>query len=244
MSHVPNIFSPPGTPLPQRTVGELVAERPGRSRVFQAFNIDFCCQGARTLAQACEKKGVSLDAIVQKLEAEALEKTAPSSNPAELPLHELVDYIVEKHHGYLRDELPRLHQMAHRVAQVHGGHTASLIEVYEVFCEMANELDSHMMKEEQILFPAISSASRTKQATLPLDGPIARMMHEHEETGAALEKLRALTNAFQPPPEACNTYRALFAGLADLEDDVHTHIHLENSVLFPGAKAMAMAMAA
>lgn len=109
---------------------------------------------------------------------------------------------------------------------------------------MANELDSHMMKEEQILFPAISSASRTKQATLPLDGPIARMMHEHEETGAALEKLRALTNAFQPPPEACNTYRALFAGLADLEDDVHTHIHLENSVLFPGAKAMAMAMAA
>jgi regulator of cell morphogenesis and NO signaling len=90
-----------------------------------------------------------------------------------------------------------------------------------------------------MLFPAITALANGQEAAIPLDGPVAAMMHEHEDTGADMEKLRELTNGFIPPPEACNTYRALFAGLAEMETDLHRHIHLENAVLFPTALAMA-----
>src|SRR5690606_3144442 len=140
MSHSTVTFSPAGTPILERTVGELVAERPGRSRVFQAHKIDFCCQGSRTLREACERKNVPAETIVAELEKELACESRPDFNPAELPPYELCEYIVNKHHGFIRDELPRLHAMSQRVAQVHGSHTPSLIEVYRVFCAMADEL--------------------------------------------------------------------------------------------------------
>ena len=239
MSHKPNVFSPVGTPLLDRTVGELVAERPGRSRIFQAFKIDFCCQGGRTLREACEAKNVAATSVIEQLEAEEAAKTESGPNPADLPLHELAGYIVETHHGFLRRELPRLHAMSARVAEVHGGHTPSLVTMHEIFLSIEAELASHMMKEEQILFPAVVALSKGEATPRSLDGPIAQMMHEHEEVGVGLERLRELSHGFVPPADACNTYRALFAGLADLEEDMHRHIHLENSVLFPGAKALA-----
>jgi len=239
MSHKPNIFSPPGTPLLDRTVGELVAERPERSRIFQSFRIDFCCQGGRTVREACERHGIDPSVILAQLEAASSTPTAPAENPAELPPDALAVYIVERHHGFLRGELPRLHAMAKRVAQVHGGHTPSLIELFRVFDSMAAELFSHIEKEEQVLFPAIVAMSRGEPAPGNLDGPLACMMHEHEDAGTALARLRELSRDFQPPIDACNTYRALFAGLRDLEEDLHRHIHLENSVLFPAATALA-----
>jgi len=237
MSHKPKILSPEGTPLPDRTVGELVAERPGRSRVFQSFKIDFCCQGGKTLRQACDGKGVPLDRVIEQLEAGAADGAPEAANPAGLAPAALADYIEQKHHGFLRGELPRLFAMSQRVARVHGGHTPSLVEVFDTFSGLQQELESHIMKEEQILFPAIRSIASGHPAPMPLDGPITCMIHEHDDAGAALAKLRELTNGFTPPPEACNTYRALFAGLADLEADLHTHIHLENAVLFPAARA-------
>lgn len=239
MSHHPNVFSPAGTPLLDRTVGELVAERPGRSRVFQAFSIDFCCQGGRTLREACERKGVACDTVVEQLEAELSDKSAPAQNPAELPPRELAAYIVETHHGFLRRELPRLHAMSERVAHVHGGHTPSLVEMFHVFTGLEAELTSHMMKEEQTLFPAIMVLDRSESAPGALDERIDGMIHEHEEVGAALARLSELSHGFQPPADACNTYRALFTGLRDLEEDLHRHIHLENAVLFPAAQAIA-----
>jgi regulator of cell morphogenesis and NO signaling len=239
MSHVTNVFSPPGTALEDKTVGEIVAERPAQSKVFQSFGIDFCCQGGRTLRAACEKKGVAVEAVVEQLEAELRGKPAPEWNPADLPPAELVAYIVNTHHRYQKDEMPRLMAMAARVAQVHGGHTPSLVEVFEIYKHMAEDMDSHMMKEEQVLFPAITRLAAGEAAAMPLDGPIAMMLHEHEDAGAELEKLRELTDGFVPPPTACNTYRALFAGLAEMETDLHRHIHLENAVLFPSALALA-----
>lgn len=244
MSHRPNVVSPEGTSLTDRTVGELVAERPDRSRIFQSFQIDFCCQGGRTLRDACEQKGVALDSVVEQIEAELADTVPSDLNPAELRPHQLIDYIIETHHVFLRQELPRLDAMAKRVAQVHGGHTPSLIEVLTVFTALFEELDSHMRKEEQVLFPAIASLSLGQAAAMPLDGPISCMIHEHEEVGDTLKRLHELTNGFQPPADACNTYRALFAGLAGLEEDLHRHIHLENSVLFPQAHALAEAVAA
>jgi len=239
MNHSQTVFSPAGTSILERTVGELVAERPGRSRIFQAAQIDFCCQGSRTLREACERKGIAADTIVEQLEAELADKTAFAKNPAELQPCELINYIVTTHHDYLRSELPRLHKMAERVAQVHGGHTPALVEVFQVFGGMENELNAHILKEEQILFPVIAALCRNESIPMPLDGPIACMMHEHDDAGAALGRLHELTHSFQPPADACNTYRALFAGLHELEEDLHRHIHLENSVLFPIALGMA-----
>jgi regulator of cell morphogenesis and NO signaling len=239
MSHHPTIVSPAGTPLAARTVGEIVAENPNLARVFQAHGIDFCCQGGRTLQEACTLKSVALATVVEQLEAGLAEPVPEHENPALLPPVALVDHIVTKHHNFLRTELPRLHAMTERVARVHGPHTPALVEVHQVFGAMSEELHSHMMKEEQILFPAIVAMSQGHTVPMPLDGPIASMLHEHDDAGAALGRLRELTGGFVPPPDACNTYRALFAGLVELESDLHRHIHLENSVLFPAAIAMA-----
>jgi regulator of cell morphogenesis and NO signaling len=238
MSHKPNIFSPPGTPLLDRTVGELVAERPGRSRVFQTFKIDFCCQGARTLREACQRGGVAVGAIVEQLETEAADISASKQNPADLAVDELTAYLVETHHQYLRRELPRLYAMAERVAHVHGRHTPALVEIFRIFATMAAELIAHITKEEQVLFPAILAMGRGAQGLEDREAPMAGMFLEHEEVGTALGQLRNLSHGFQPPADACNTYRALFAGLHELEEDLHRHIHLENAVLFPAVKAI------
>jgi regulator of cell morphogenesis and NO signaling len=236
MSHSTIEFSPAGTPLLDRTVGELVAERPGRSRIFQRHSIDFCCQGGRTLRDACERKGLPVASIAQELEQELAIANDSELIPALLPLHQLCGYITERHHGFLRQELPRLHAMSERVARVHGGHTPCLIEVFHVFCELADELVTHLLNEEQEVFPAISALDQNPQAD-GLAEAIDRLGQEHQDAADALGRLRQLTNGFMPPPEACNTYRALFAGLHDLERDLQQHIHLENSTLFPRALA-------
>jgi regulator of cell morphogenesis and NO signaling len=240
MSHKQNVFSAPGTSIELRTVGELVAERPGRSRIFQSHQIDFCCQGGLKLNEACARKGVAIETIIEQLEAESADAVA-KENPATLPLHELTRYIVTTHHDFLKTELPRLSQMSRRVAKVHGEHTPSLVEMAHVYEGLFDELLNHLVKEERILFPAIEALSMRGSRGFVLDGPISVMLQEHDDAGAALKRLRELSHGFVPPPEACNTYRALFAGLADLEADLHTHIHLENSVLFPGAQALVAA---
>lgn len=240
MSHIPNVFSPAGTPLLERTVGELVAERPSRSRVFENLKIDFCCQGGRTLREACERAQLPAATVVEQLEAELAAPTSiPSINPTEIPLHDLAAYIVHTHHEYLRRELPRLHEMAAKVVRVHGANHPSLLELFKVFAGLEAELTSHLLKEEQILFPEVIALSLGEARPQWLGGPISQMIHEHDDAGVALARLRELSNEFVPPEDACNTYRALFAGLAELEADLHRHIHLENSVLFPGAQALA-----
>lgn len=236
MKHL--VFSAPGTPLPERTVGELVAENPNLSRVFQQFKIDFCCQGARTVREACQLKEVEEAVVIQELENAQANHPTVDFNPAELPLDQLADYIVDRHHDFLRRELPRLNEMAAKVARVHGPGTPSLIQVYRIFGDLEAELVSHIAKEEMILFPAIHALVAGESGPM-LDGPIAQMLHEHDIAGNALEELRNLTNGFVPPERSCNTYRALFAGLKELEEDLHRHIHLENAVLFPSAQALA-----
>lgn len=231
--------SAPGTPLADQTVGEIVAGYPNFSRVFQFYDMGFCCQGKLTLREACTRKGVPLETVLQALEAEKNQAEPTAVNPTTLSASELADYIVDKHHGFLRKELPRIHAMAERVADVHGGHTPSLIELYEVFTRMGMELAAHAKKEEHILFPRIKELETAQAKASVLAAPIRQMMAEHDSTGAAIERIRELTNGYRPPPEACNTYRALFAGLADLEADTVAHIHLENEVLFPRVLAMA-----
>jgi regulator of cell morphogenesis and NO signaling len=150
-----------------------------------------------------------------------------------------VKHIIVTHHAYLGQELPRLRRMADRVAKVHGEREGRLEELERVVSALADELESHMAKEERILFPFIQLLEQSP--TLPylpfgtLANPIRAMEHEHESAGNGLEAIRRLTDGFVPPGWACNTYRALFDGLRELELDLHQHIHKENNILFPKA---------
>ena len=220
------------------TVGEMVAQTPERSRVFQAFGIGFCCQGSKTLGQACVAAGVPLATVLRELDALEHGHATADVDPAVLSVPELIDHIIECHHGYLRSELPRLHQMAERVARVHGEREPVLEVLLEVFVGLRNELNDHMLREERALFPALRELALGEGSGLVLNGPISRMMQEHVEVAEQLARLRDLTCGYHPPADACNTYRALFSGLQELRGDLDRHMYLEDDVLFPAAFAL------
>ncbi len=222
------------------TVGSIVARHPALSRVFEAEGIDYCCGGKRPLEEVCRQKGLDVAALLAKLEASASESSGESIvDAAAMSLVELADHIEQTHHAYLKRELPRLDAMIAKVASVHGRNDARLSQVRRTFTGLSAELTSHLMKEEQILFPMIrrldSSSSAPSFHCGSLASPIAQMEHEHDDAGSALERICELTDGYAPPDWACNTYRAMLDGLAHLEHDMHQHVHKENNVLFPRA---------
>jgi regulator of cell morphogenesis and NO signaling len=225
------------------TVGAIVARRPALSRVFEQAGIDYCCGGKKTLAQACREKDVDPEGLVGRLE----EAQSPCNEEvvvdvAGMLLTELADHIEQTHHAYLRSELPRLDAMTEKVATVHGDKEPRLRLVRETFLALAAELSSHMMKEEQILFPMVGQLQGSERTPAfhcgSLGNPIGQMEQEHDQVGSALGRLRDLTDDYAPPEWACNTYRAMLDALAHLEHDLHQHIHKENNVLFPRALEM------
>jgi regulator of cell morphogenesis and NO signaling len=228
-------------------VGQLVAERPRRARLFDRLGIDYCGGGRMPLDQACQAKGLNVNDILHEL------ATSDAQSPeddridwAGATMGELADHIVAVHHSFLRQELPRLAAHVDQVASVHGERHPELREVREVFASLKEELESHMLKEEKILFPIIKQlevATRTPRFHCgSVNNPIRVMEHEHKDAGAALARLRELTDGYAVPTDACNTYRAMLAGLADLETDLHRHIHKENEILFPRALATEAAL--
>jgi len=211
-------------------VGEIASAHPLATRVFARHKIDFCCGGGAPLQTACNKRGLNADDILVEINKE-LEETDCSTNWSEAPLTDLIEHIVSTYHVALKEELPRLEAMAQRVNHVHGDKDPERLQAIEtVFVALKTELLEHMMKEEQILFPMIANGQGANAS-----GPVSVMEHEHDSAGDALRKLRELTNDFTPPEIACNTWRALWHGLAALEQDTHQHIHLENNILFPRA---------
>jgi regulator of cell morphogenesis and NO signaling len=226
------------------TVGEMVADHPALSRVFEEVGIDYCCGGQQTLEEACGKKGLDPRSIVARLERAQsnAEKTGDAVDVAAMSLSELADHIEQVHHAYLHTELPRVDRMTEKVASVHGEKDPRIPEVRKWFLALAEELSSHMMKEERILFPMIRQLERGEEApTLhcgTIANPIRQMELEHDRAGSALDSLRELTDNYVPPEWACGTYRALLDALARLEQDMHQHIHKENNVLFPRAIEM------
>ncbi len=226
----------------QSTVGELVADRPSRSRVFQKLGIDFCCGGKKPLAVACQEKNLDADTILDLILSSEQEGEA-TVNPSTLNLTELCDHIEQTHHAYLREELPRLGQMAYRVANAHGQNHTWTIALNNTFVNFANELFSHMQKEEQILFPVIrrleaGEANAFGHCGGSVSNPIAVMEAEHDNAGNALEQFHSLSSGYTAPEGACNTFRALLDGLRELEVDMHQHVHKENNILFPKAIAL------
>jgi regulator of cell morphogenesis and NO signaling len=222
----------------QTQVGEFVAELPGRYRVFQDYGIDFCCGGKQPLQQACREKGLDVDAVLKKLMA--YRPTAEDgASVTGMSLTQLCDLIETKHHGYIRDAIPRLTQMSQKVANAHGANHPEMHKVRDIVGALCEEMTSHMMKEERVLFPAIRQLEAGDGHAASHCGSVMNPIHvmemEHESAGGALAQMRQLTNNFTAPADACNTFRALLSGIQEFEADLHQHVHKENNVLFPRA---------
>ena len=214
-------------------VGKIAAEYPLATRVFARHGIDFCCGGGKPIAEVCQANGLNTQVILDEIEDELSVVEVDPKRWDEADLDTLIDHILVTYHRPLAEELPRLELMAQKVFVVHGERQPNILEeLLATFLRLKTELESHMMKEEQILFPMIRQGRGSHAA-----GPVAVMEHEHESAGEALERLRELTNGYEVPEGACNTWRALWHGLADLEGSLHQHIHLENNILFPRALA-------
>ena len=224
------------------TVGAIVRDHPDLSRFFEQVQVDYCCGGQKTLAEACAKRGIDPQTFLTELETWAATASAPEVNLMDLSLAELADHIERIHHAYLHTELPRLEKMVTKVAAVHGEKEPRLMQIKDIFLALSAELATHLMKEEQILFPMIRQLEASH--TLPtfhcgtIANPVHRMEFEHDEAGTALAQLRQLTDDYTPPEWACNTYRAMLDALATFEQDMHQHVHKENNVLFPRTMEM------
>jgi regulator of cell morphogenesis and NO signaling len=225
----------------EKTVGEVVAQVPGAARVFEKYQIDYCCGGKHPVGSACRERGIALQTLAQELEHVATpknERDVIDWNTASL--RDLIGHILLRHHAYLRSEFPRIGDLFAKVVSAHSERQPVLFLVRDIFKVLRDELESHMMKEELILFPAIgkleaASVAGVRAPMCSIEQPIARMEHEHEMAGRAIAEMRHLTGDYAIPQEACNAYRALFAALMKLETDLHRHIHLENNILFPRA---------
>lgn len=207
-----------------QALGQIAVQLPGATAVFRRLKLDFCCGGQTSLRQAAADKGLDLAAVL----AELSQLQRPSELPAATEPGALIDHILERYHGVHRAQLPELIRMAHRVEAVHRTHPDVPAGLGDFLEQMEQELLAHMMKEEQVLFPMLKAGGNAFVVH-----PIDMMRHEHVDHGLSLDKLAALTNEATPPAEACNTWRALYAGIAQLNDDLINHIHLENNVLFP-----------
>lgn len=218
------------------SVGEMVAERPGRSRVFEELGIDYCCGGKLSLAEACAHRGLQPDAVRRRLDETDTGGEPDGTDWRTAPLADLCGHIVVTHHDFLRRELPRLRGLLGKLARVHGDRHPELRDVFAVFDPFADELTEHMAKEEQVLFPLITWTESGDVPPTPFVlQPIAVMEAEHDDAGRALAEMRRLTGGYAVPADGCNTYRAAMAGLAEVEADMHVHVHKENNILFPRA---------
>jgi regulator of cell morphogenesis and NO signaling len=224
------------------TVADVASALPSSVRVFQRYGIDFCCGGKTALAAACRAQGVPYGELAEALEQSAQQPDADARDWSREPLHALVDHIVATYHEPLREELPRLEAMAAKVHRVHGSKAPYLARLDTIVSELSADLRSHMRKEETVLFPAIRTVEgNAGGASIPISAPIAVMEAEHDHAGALLSELRTITGGYVAPEWACQTFRALYYGLAELEAAMHVHVHLENNVLFPRAVALTRA---
>jgi regulator of cell morphogenesis and NO signaling len=225
------------------TIGDMVVANFRTAAIFQKYGIDFCCRGNRTLAAACTEKGINQKLVALELEKIANDATDILPKFDQWELNFLIDYIVSNHHGYVRKMLPVLYQHTTKIASVHGSRHPELVRLASGFASIGQELEMHMRKEEQILFPYIKSLVAARHAGLtppvPLFGsvrnPIAMMEREHQSAGDEMAMIHNLTSNYTPPEDACTTYRVTFQELQDFEQDLHQHVHLENNILFPKA---------
>lgn len=226
---------------PTTTIGDIVARDLRSAAVFARHGIDFCCAGRRSLADACQAHGVNQLELVRELDDLASDGTS-ADDATSWPLDRVVERILS-HHAYVRRQIPLIQAYTHTLVAKKGAAHPVLIALSDAFDQLVSDLSHHLAKEESILFPYIDAMLRAQERgdRLPrtpfgtIQNPVRAMEHEHEHAGEDMRHIRTLTHDFTPPADACTTWRACYAELADFERDLHAHVHLENTVLFPAA---------
>lgn len=229
--------------LKKITIGEYVAKDFRTAAVFSKYKIDFCCKGNRTIEEACEKKDIDSNQLMEQINTVLATKNDSAIDFKTWPLDLLADYIEKTHHSYVEEKTQVILPFLDKLCKVHGANHPELFEINELFIGCAGELAQHMKKEELMLFPFIKKMAKASLSEEPIvkpqfgtvKNPIAMMMEEHEAEGDRFVKIVTLTNNYTPPADGCSTFRVTYAMLADFEQDLHKHIHLENNILFPSA---------
>jgi regulator of cell morphogenesis and NO signaling len=226
--------------LPLQTLAEIVSKNYHTAAVFEKYHLDFCCKGRRSLQEACVQKQLNIQDILPELEQAMLKKDRSSVDFSQLTLTALADHIVTHHHQYIRKEMPLIMMYLQKIAAKHGERHPEMMNVFELFSRLKHELESHMLKEEQVLFPRIGQLEALEQEEPDphtthtfLEAPIRVMLQEHDDAGTIMAEIRAFTNDYDLPDDACTTYKLCFAALQAFEADLHQHVHLENNILFP-----------
>lgn len=227
----------------EETLGQIAAKDLRKAAIFKKYGLDFCCGGKKTVKEAAREKGLDVTKIEQELQQADKNYVTRPLPYGDWSLDFLVDYIVNTHHSYVCKTLPELRGYAAKVARVHGSHHPELLTIQKLVEEINEELTAHLVKEEKVLFPYIKELVATKGKNAPaqavhfgtVQNPINMMEMEHEMVGRSLEEIRMLSQDYSLPEDACASYGLLYKMLEEFEDDLHTHIHLENNILFPKA---------
>ncbi len=228
-------------------IGELVAQNYRSASVFKKFGIDFCCQGNRTISDACEAHKADTSRVLAELNNMGSATSSNSSTSSSgidfqsWPLDLLADYIEKTHHRYVQDKSIEIVQYLAKICEVHGSNHPELFKIHELFSKVIANLAMHMQKEELVLFPFIRKMEQTKRSGQFLErpsfgsikNPIDTMEDEHLAEGNRYREIETLSNGYTIPEDGCNTYKITFAMLKEFEEDLHMHIHLENNILFP-----------
>ena len=230
--------------LTTKTIREIALAAPATTRVFEEFKIDYCCGGRKKFADACFDAGIDPKILASRIDAVIHNQDGiDTDHPEDKKPSALIDYILAKHHIFTASEIERLTPLMAKVATRHGEHHPELSELQSVYGSLVDSLIPHMRKEESVLFPYIQQLESSHNANLSVpaphfgtvQNPIRMMMADHDADGERLQRMRKITGDYTLPDDACPSFTALYAGLQDLESDLHRHIHLENNVLFPAA---------
>lgn len=232
------------------TLREILARYPHARPVLDGRGLDYCCGGAQPLGTAAARAGVDVSEVLAELGQLSDLKPIPGGDTVDWgrePLTKVVGHILDTHHAYLREVLPRIVQALSKVRRAHGAHHRDTLEpLNRVFLDLKAEIEAHLHKEELVLFPYIiklDERAAGRGHLLPhhcgtVSNPIRQMEHEHSLAGQALAEMHRLTSGYCLPADACPTFALLYRDLQSMEADLHEHIHLENNILFPRAIAM------
>ncbi len=225
----------------QSIVGEVVAQDYHAASIFKMHGIDFCCKGNRSIESVCESKNIDADYLIEELTKSTQQNGKDTIDYQSWDMDLLADYIEKKHHRSVEKKIVEIKPFLDKVMRVHSDRHPELIQINELFNATAGELAMHMKKEELILFPFVRKLASNATVEQPRFGtvqnPIQMMMDEHEIEGERFRKIAELSDNYNPPNDACATYKVTFAMLKEFEEDLHLHIHLENNILFPRALA-------
>jgi len=234
----------------KKNIAEFVAEDYRAAAVFESFGIDFYCKDRRTVEEVCEKKCLNPIKVFEALKKVSKTEHCSDKNLEKWPIDLLADFIEKKHHRYVEERIPILLKYLVKLCKVHGDHHPELLDVYRNFCESASDLTAHLLREELVLFPYIRKMVQLGKEGRSLDDanfravktPVLMMMEEHEAEGEKFEKIAKLTSGYRVPAGTCNTYKTTYLLLAEFEENLQRHIHLENDMLFPKALAFEKAL--